>query len=54
MEDKVFEIRTTEGQLFCKCRFANGELRLLAKNCSIPIQELLQKAYGPIYHPSSK
>lgn len=54
MEDKLIEIRTAEGQLFCKCQYAEGELRLFAKNCSISMHELLQKAYGPIYHPRAK
>lgn len=51
---ELYEIRTEDGKLFCKCERSGGEIRLLGKNCSISISELLQKAYDTTYRSEKR
>ena len=51
--NESFDIRTSDGKLFCKCTKNDEEIQLCGKNCSMPLQELLLKIYDPKYHTPS-
>ena len=52
MASELYDIRTKEGKLFCKCQDNEEDVRLIGKNCSMSIQELIRKAYAPMYRCS--
>lgn len=41
MASESYEIRTADGKLFCKCQNNDGDVRLVGKNCSMSMQELI-------------
>lgn len=49
-----FDIRTSDGKLFCKCTKTKEDIQLFGKNCNIPLNELLKRIYDPKYHSSQK
>lgn len=49
MASESYDIRTADGKLFCKCQNDDGDVRLVGKNCSMSMQELILKVHDPMY-----
>lgn len=41
-----YQIRNTDGKLFCECQDTAAGLMLVTQNCRMPMSEFLSKAYG--------
>ena len=54
MASESYDIRTADGKLFCKCQNNDGDVRLVGKNCSMSMQELILKVHDPMYRRSGK
>lgn len=53
MENEIYPIMTEDGKMFCKCRNDGTTVELIGKNCSMSIQELVQRHQIRKWHSSA-
>ena len=53
MVNEPYPIRNADGKLFCLCQNTAAGPVLMTKNCKMPMDEFLSKAYGKQEEKSS-
>lgn len=54
MSDDEYPIFTENGKQFCRCRKEGGQVLLVTKNCTMPLDELTKQAVCPEIYQKSR